>query len=168
MRILAVIGALSIIAAIAGAVYLFGGFYSVSAAEPQFAVIDWALMRIRIASVERYGTALPPMPLDDPALVRTGARAFAQRGCVGCHGAPGAEWAKFSEGLSPGPPDLKEIAPALSPAQVFWVVKNGVRMTGMPSFAAAKVGDREIWAIVAFVKKLPSVSPDDYKAWSQP
>lgn len=168
MRILAVVGALAIIAAIAGAIYLFGGYYSVAAAEPQFAIVDWALARIRIASVERHGTALPPVPLDDPALVRAGARAFAARGCVGCHGAPGAEWAKFSEGLSPGPPDLKDVAPVLGPQQIFWVVKNGVRMTGMPSFALAKVDDREIWAIVAFVKKLPSVSPDDYKAWSQP
>jgi hypothetical protein len=46
------------------------------------------------------------------------------------------------------------------------VIKNGINMTGMPSFAAAGAKDSEIWAVVAFLKKLPSVSEADYKAWT--
>jgi hypothetical protein len=46
------------------------------------------------------------------------------------------------------------------------VVKNGIHMTGMPSFGLAEVPDQEIWTIVAFLKKLPSVSEEDFKAWS--
>ena len=69
-------------------------------------------------------------------------------------------WAKFSEGLRPDPPDLKDLADEISP------FKNGINMTGMPSFGAIEVPDREIWTIVAFVKKLPSVSDDDFKAWT--
>jgi mono/diheme cytochrome c family protein len=45
-------------------------------------------------------------------------------------------------------------------------VKNGIKMTGMPSFGATGVSDKEIWSIAAFVKKLPTVSDADYKAWS--
>ena len=45
------------------------------------------------------------------------------------------------------------------------MVKNGINMTGMPSFAQAGVKDDEIWSIVAFLKKLP-VSEADYKAWT--
>jgi mono/diheme cytochrome c family protein len=50
--------------------------------------------------------------------------------------------------------------------EIFWVIKNGIGMTGMPSFARIKVQDPEIWAITAFVKKIPSVSPADYKTWT--
>ncbi len=48
------------------------------------------------------------------------------------------------------------------------MIKNGIKMTGMPGFGLINVDDREIWTIVAFVKKLPNVSADEFKAWSQP
>ena len=54
----------------------------------------------------------------------------------------------------------------LQPRELFWVVKNGIKMTGMPSFGAIGVPDPEIWSIVAFLKKLPIVSDADFKAWS--
>src|SRR5262249_47196411 len=87
---------------------------------------------------------------------------------VNCHGGPGVEWQKFSEGLRPDPPDLKELAPQRDPRQLFWVIKHGIKMTGMPSFGAIEVPDREIWTIAAFVKKLPNVSEADYKPWTAP
>jgi hypothetical protein len=68
--------------------------------------------------------------------------------------------------LRPEPPDLKELAPDRTPQQLFWVVKNGINMTGMPSFGAIDVPDQELWSIVAFVKKLPTVSDDDFKTWT--
>jgi hypothetical protein len=60
------------------------------------------------------------------------------------------------------------VANDLSAQEIFWVVRNGIKMTGMPSFAASDppVPDQEIWTIAAFVKKLPNVSEDDYKAWT--
>ena len=109
------------------------------------------------------------MSLDDAAVVEAGARAFNERGCVNCHGAPGVQWSKWSEGLRPDPPDLKEeIVDHREPRELFWVVKNGIKMTGMPSFGAAEVPDREIWSIVAFLKKLPTVSPENFKTWTAP
>jgi hypothetical protein len=77
-------------------------------------------------------------------------------------------WAKFSEGLHPDPPDLKDVVAEITPSQLFWVVKNGINMTGMPGFGAAGATDDDIWAIVAFLKKLPNVSEADYKAWTAP
>jgi mono/diheme cytochrome c family protein len=104
--------------------------------------------------------------MEDPAVVQAGARAFASRGCANCHGAPGVTWAKFSEGLRPDPPDLKDIVKDLTTAQIFWVVRNGINMTGMPGFGLIETPDQEIWTIAAFVKKLPDISEDDYKAWA--
>ena len=167
MKILAAIGVLAILAAGAAGLYFFGGFYDIAASEKDSAIIARMLILVRQASIARHATDTPPIKLDDDAVVREGAHAFAQRGCVNCHGAPGAQWAKFSEGLNPDPPDLAESAANRDPREIFWIVKHGIRMTGMPSFGATGVPDREIWTIAAFVKRLPKVSEQDFKAWSE-
>ncbi len=166
MRLLALIGALGLIVAIVAAVFFFGGYYNIAATEQDNGAVAWALIQVRQASIDRHATDTPPGTLNDPATIQAGAKAFAARGCVNCHGGPGAQWAKFSEGLNPGPPDLKDVVGGLQPREIFWVVKNGIRMTGMPSFAGAGVPDPEIWSMVAFLKKLPTVSDADFKAWS--
>jgi len=166
MRILALIGALGLIVAIVAAVFFFGGYYNIAATEQDNGAVAWALIQVRQASIDRHATDTPPGTLNDQATIQAGAKAFAARGCVNCHGGPGAPWAKFSEGLNPGPPDLKDVVGGLQPREIFWVVKNGIRMTGMPSFAGAGVPDPEIWSMVAFLKKLPTVSDADFKAWS--
>jgi len=168
MRILAVIGALAIIIGVGAAVFFFGGFYSVAGNAEDPAIVRWALIKIRTASIVRYAQDQPPASISDPASVQAGAKAFAAQGCANCHGAPGVTWAKYSEGLHPDPPDLKEVVDQISPSQLFWVIKNGINMTGMPSFALAGAKDDEIWSIVAFLKKLPGVSEADYKAWTAP
>ena len=104
----------------------------------------------------------------DAAAVQAGARAFREHGCINCHGAPGVKWAKFSEGLNPSPPDLKDVAKDTEPKELFWVIKNGIKMTGMPSFGAAGVSDKDIWTIVAFINKLPTVTAADFKNWTTP
>jgi mono/diheme cytochrome c family protein len=166
MRLLAFIGALAIIAAIAAATFFFGGFYSVAGTAAEPGPVNWAIAKVRDASIERHAVDNPPVSLGDMAIVQNGARAFATRGCTTCHGAPGVEWAKFSEGLRPDPPDLKDIAKEADAPELFFVIKNGIKMTGMPSFGAIGTPDDEIWSIVAFVKKLPTVSEADYKSWT--
>ena len=69
--------------------------------------------------------------------------------------------------MNPSPPDLKEAAADLTPAKVFWVVRHGIRMTGMPAFAGA-ASEEDLWSLAAFVKKLPDVSDADFKAWTAP
>ncbi len=168
MRILAVIGALGVVVGIGAAIFFFGGFYSVAGTMEDPAIVHWAMVQVREASINRHANDAPPAGLDDPAKVQVGAREFAEHGCANCHGAPGVNWAKFSEGLKPDPPDLKDVVDELTPSQLFWVIKNGINMTGMPSFKLAGVKDDNIWLIVAFLKKLPKVSEADYKAWTAP
>jgi mono/diheme cytochrome c family protein len=168
MKILGLVGLLAIFGIIFAAVFFFGGFYDTAANAPDPKIIDWALERIRDSSIDRHARGEPPMPLDDPAAVQAGARSYSERGCVNCHGGPGADWAKFADGMNPGPPDLKDVVEDLEPRELFWVIRNGIKMTAMPSFEKAGVPDREIWDIVAFVRKLPSVSEQDFKTWSVP
>jgi mono/diheme cytochrome c family protein len=168
MRIFSIIGVLAIIVGIGAVAFFFGGFYSVAGTAEDPAVVTWALTHVRTASINHYARDQPPVSINDPASVQAGAKAFATHGCSSCHGGPGVNWAKFSEGLHPDPPDLKEIVDHRTPAQLFWVVRNGINMTGMPSFALAGVKDDEIWSIVAFLKKLPGVSEADYKNWTAP
>ena len=167
MRILAAFGALAIVVGICSAVFFFGGFYSVAGTAEDPAVVTWALTHVRIASINRHATDTPPASFNDPATVQAGAREYAALGCANCHGAPGVPWLKLSEGLHPDPPDLKEIVPNREPRHLFWVVKNGINMTGMPSFGAIGMDDNEIWSVVAFLKKLPEVKEEDFKKWAQ-
>jgi mono/diheme cytochrome c family protein len=165
---LAFIGLVAIVVAIAAAAFFFGGFYNVAASEEDPQIVTWALPKVREASIDRHSAGLKPpqgMSLDDPAVIQAGAKAFSQRGCVNCHGGPGVEWAKFSEGIHPDPPDLKEVAED-EPRMIFWVIKNGINMTGMPSFGKINVDDKELWQITAFVKKFGTVKAEDFKAWT--
>jgi mono/diheme cytochrome c family protein len=166
--LLGIIGLLAVLGAVFAAGFFFGGFYNVAASEDDPDIVNWTLDHVRAASVARQATDTPSASLNDPALVQAGAKSFSQRGCVHCHGGPGVEWSKFSEGLNPGPPDLKDVVGDMLPQELFWVIKNGIKMTGMPSFGKIEVPDPEIWSMVAFLKKLPAVSGADYKAWTTP
>lgn len=168
MRLLAAIGALAIVIGVGAAAYFFGGYYSVAGTQEDPALVHWALVKVRTASIERHAKDQPPASINDPAAVQAGAKAFAAHGCANCHGAPGVVWQKFSEGMHPEAPDLKGLVAERTPAQLFWVVKNGINMTGMPAFSLAGATDAEIWAIAAFLKKLPQVSEADYKSWTAP
>ena len=167
MRFLALIGALAIIAAIGAAIYFFGGFFNVGQTASNPAIVDWALASVRGASVVAHGTEPAPANLDDAETVKAGARDYATIGCVNCHGGPpDANWAKWSEGLKPVPADLKVMAKERTASQLFWVIKNGIKFTAMPGFGMAGASDEQIWRMVAFIKKLPTMTDDDYKAWT--
>jgi mono/diheme cytochrome c family protein len=166
-KFLGLIGLLAILVGIGATVFFFGGFFDVGADHPDPDVVNWALIQVRKASIARHATDEPPASLEDPALVRAGARAFSQEGCVDCHGGPGVKPAKFSEGLNP-PPNLDRVIKGLQPQEVFWIIENGIKMTGMPSFGVDKppMTDQTIWTIVAFAKKLPTVSDEDFRVWN--
>jgi mono/diheme cytochrome c family protein len=166
MRFLATGGALAFVMGILAAIFFFGGFYSVAGTAEEPAIVKWVLVQIRTASIARHANDAPSDIIGDRAMVQAGAREFAEYGCANCHGAPGENWSKFSEGLRPSPPDLKEIVNDRTPAQLFWVIKNGINMTGMPSFTMVGASDNDLWEIVAFLKALPTVTEPEFKAWT--
>jgi mono/diheme cytochrome c family protein len=122
LKTLALIGLLTILAAVGGGVFFFGGYYNVGVTHPDPGIVDWAIVRVRMASVARHAGVTGAVTLDDQAVVQAGARAYSERGCIACHGAPGVTWQKFSEGLNPSPPDLADVGKPRVPAQLFWVI----------------------------------------------
>jgi len=80
--------------------------------------------------------------------------------CVLCHGAPGLEPSELAKGLYPHPP-LLERKKHLQVGAVYWIVKNGVRDTGMPAFGPTH-DEQELWAIAAFTAKMPHLTPAQY------
>ena len=164
MRVLAGIGVLAICSCAALAIYLFGGFYSVAASQPHFDVVAWAVEHIREASIENHlvPSAMPARALKEPSVVQKGAHEFVEEGCVGCHGGPGVQPEKFAKGMRPKPPDLARSTADASPAEVYWIVKHGIKMTGMPAFGG-HVDEDELRALVSFVKNMRSFPPADFE-----
>ena len=84
--------------------------------------------------------------------------------CLQCHGAPDVKGEAFALGMSPSPPELSgSEVQELSDSELFWVIKHGVRMTGMPGFGPHHT-DTELWQIVTFVRHLPELSSEETEA----
>jgi len=145
--------------------FIYSGLYDVAASSPDEGLVHWVLETTQEHSVERQMKASPVPPLSDPALVQTGFTHYHEM-CVTCHGAPGVEASEIGQGLNPYPPELATAAGEANPQELFWIVKHGIKMTGMPSFGVTHT-DQEIWAIVAFLRKLPKLSPQEYQALEQ-
>ena len=165
---LALIGLLAILGGVGAATFFFGGFFNVAANHPDPNIVNWALVEVRKASVTRRATDRSPGSLVDPDMIEAGSVAYTKNGCINCHGEPGVQSAKFSEGLDP-PPDLRKVVTDRRPEELFWVIKNGIKMSAMPSFGLDKppVRNNTIWAIVAYLRKLSSVSDANFKAWNE-
>ncbi len=95
----------------------------------------------------------------DPAAIAVGLDHYREN-CVVCHGAPDVEPAELAKGLHPDAPELWKDSEEISDGELFWTIRQGVRMTGMPAFAPTHT-DEEIWKIVAFVRHLPHLTPQE-------
>lgn len=157
--IAAAIGTLAVISVV-GALVLLSGMVDVSAFPVRVTWIDGALSVASRRSVDHHaGGEVKVAPAADSILM--GASHYGEM-CVTCHGAPGVDPDEIGEGLNPRPPKLDRAAKAWSEAQLFWIVKHGVRMTGMPGFGGTHT-DEQVADIVAFVRLLPTMSPARYR-----
>jgi mono/diheme cytochrome c family protein len=143
-----------------GLAFLYSGIYDVSATAPHWAVTRWILETARTRSIKAHAAGIQAPPgLDDPAKVLIGVAHFAAH-CAVCHGAPGVPKGDLARGLNPSAPNLGKAVPLHSPAELFWILKHGIKMTGMPAWSDHS--DEELWATVAFLQKLPGMSEEDY------
>lgn len=150
-------------ALIAGAfLFAWSGLYSVAASRGHWAALDAILEFAMRSSVRTHALGIDVPDLDDPALVERGAGHF-QGGCAPCHGAPGRVSSPIVHAMLPEPPDLSTSVPSWQPDELFWIVKHGLKYTGMPAWAAQERDD-EVWAIVAFLRRLPRMDAGQYWA----
>lgn len=138
------------------------GLVPIAASSGHWAVTEWLLHATMRRSVQlRARWAGAPPDLADPALVLRGAGHYAA-GCAPCHGAPGATASKIVQQMTPSPPELASRIGAWGPKELFWIVRHGVKFTGMPAWPAQERDD-EVWSVVAFLMRLPHLSDAGYR-----
>lgn len=140
----------------------YTGAYNVAATDRHADAVRWTLDTTMRRSVERRsGDVELPEALSDE-LVAQGAGHYSES-CVYCHGAPGQNPTDWSRGMRPEPPDLIEAATHWGAEEIYWIIGNGIKMSGMPAFGAHH-GPEELAAITVFVSQLPGLSAEDYRA----
>ncbi|HRC84539.1 MAG TPA: cytochrome c [Thermoanaerobaculia bacterium] len=153
---------LLLVLAAAGAGLVYSGVYNVAANAKPTAAEQWLLETVRDHSIARRAKAIAVPPLGAPEQIRQGFELYRAL-CRGCHGGAGGWPEEPAMGLHPVPPGLgQERVQKLSDAELFWVIQNGIRFTGMPSFGAMHE-DADLWALVAFTRQLPKLSDEDFE-----
>src|SRR4051812_19195002 len=143
-----------------GGVVLLGG-YNIAADAPHTRPVAWLLQTVRDHSIPaRAQGVVVPADLGSGARSAAGAGLYNEM-CSGCHLGPGLEPSEISHGLYPRAPELSRGSP-LSPAEEFWVIKHGIKMTGMAAWGPTH-NDTLIWNMVAFLQKLPTLSAAQYQ-----
>ena len=142
------------------AAFVWFGAFDVGADVPHSPLVYNLLDRARQRSIEVHARDIAVPSLDDAKMIAEGAEHYDAM-CTGCHLAPGMADTEIRRGLYPQPPKFTELR-GLDPAQAFWAIKHGIKLTAMPAWGATH-DNAEVWNIVAFLKKLPDLSPEDYK-----
>ncbi len=149
-----------VILPLAALLVAWSGVVNVGASSGHWKVTDWFLHFVMRSSVRTYALAID-VPEELPSDGIQPAAGHFARGCAMCHGAPGEPRSVAALKMLPKPPDLVEVVDEWSDSQLFQIVKHGVRFTGMPSWPAHQRDD-EVWAMVAFLRTLPSMDATQY------
>ena len=150
----------------AGGIVAYSGALDVSADTPHSPLVFQLIEFVREQSIARRVRDLaPPANLSDPDRIRRGSGNYAAM-CVECHLAPGKENSEIRMGLYPAPPDLSQPAKMHTDvaARQFWIIKHGIKASGMPAWSKGGIEDEAIWDIVAFLQTLPTLTADQYVA----
>ena len=151
-----------VVAGVAAA-FVWYGLFDVSARVPHAAITLDLIEAVRDRSIVVHSRNVKVPSLDNPDLAARGASLFHEE-CRDCHGAPGVAAESFAQGLYPAPADLLsgDVQKEWKDKQLFWIVENGLKMTGMPAFGSTLSRD-ELYNVVAFLRRLPGTTPEQYK-----
>jgi mono/diheme cytochrome c family protein len=137
------------------------GFLNVAATQGHSDLIRWLLATVRDQSIKAGSRSVSAPDLSDARLAEKGFQSYHTM-CIVCHAPPGRKPSSIRQGLNPRPPYLyRERTQQRSDAELFWIVKHGIKMTGMPAFGPTH-SDDDLWAVVAFLRRLPKLSPGEY------
>lgn len=143
-------------------IFVWLGVYNVAASTGHFRIVDYFLRFGMENSVRaRAPNVTLPRP-DDQDLIRLGAGHF-HGGCALCHGSPGTPVGPVAAAMLPPPPDLKDKVGLWRDGELFWIVQHGLKYAGMPGWPALHRDD-EVWALVAFLRRLPTLDRAEYRA----
>lgn len=152
---------LSGVALVATAGFVWSGIYNIGADDMHTKPVYAVLQALREKSIEHHARDLQVPDLTDAALIRSGAGNYDAM-CTACHLSPGAGDTELSKGLYPVPPNFSRLTPN-DPAHDFWVIKHGIKASGMPAWGKS-MEDRYIWGMVAFLQQIPKFDTASYKA----
>lgn len=155
------LGALAIAGVLIAGGFVWSGVYNIGADDTHTRPVHALLETVRDRSIEQRARSIQLPDLSDAALIHQGAGNYDAM-CTGCHLAPGMRETELSKGLYPAPP-LFAKASAGNPKHHFWVIKHGIKATGMPAWGKS-MEDEYIWGMVAFIQQLPDMDEAAYKA----
>ena len=153
---------LAMVALVAGFMFIWFGVFNVSASDKHWAITNTFLELVRNRSINARAETLKVPNLADTARINRGAANY-EAMCAQCHLAPGVDSSELYEGLNPKPPVLyKDADFANKPNETFWVIKNGIKMTGMPGWGINN-SDEQIWDLIALVSALDAMTATQYQ-----
>jgi mono/diheme cytochrome c family protein len=155
------LGLLALVLIVVGAgAFIWSGAYNIAADDPHWPLTEWLMDTARDRSIAAQTSDVVVPALDDESLIRAGAGNYDAM-CAGCHLQPGVERSEASVGLYPAPPNLTRHRTD-DAARAFWVIKHGIKMSGMPAWGLS-MEDEHIWGMVAFIRQLPDLSQERYR-----
>ncbi len=160
-RHLVTTGVVLFVLALGAGVFVWSGMYNIGADEPHWMPTRVLIDNLRERSIASRMADAPVPDLDAPGRITAGARNYSAM-CTGCHLAPGVDDTEIRPGLYPTPPDLSKLG-AKDSKRAFWIIKHGIKMTAMPAWGKTHT-DEQIWNMVAFIRKLPGMTPAQYAA----
>ena len=113
-------------------------------------------------SVRLHARDIEPPSLEDETMIRRGANCFHDK-CAQCHGAPGVAPGDIGKSMQPLPGPLVDATQNFHPRELYWITRHGIRLSGMPAWEF-RLTDSEIWDVVAFLQRLPKLTPQAYAA----
>lgn len=148
---------------IGGFVFIWFGIFNVAATEQHSDLTLWLISFVRDRSIAVRATNPSEPSLTDSRRIKAGFRSYHTM-CAVCHSVPGHKASPTRKGLNPKPPRLyaKQVQ-RRSDTELYWIIEHGIRMTGMPAFGPTH-SPEEIWGLIAFLRQLPEISPQQYQA----
>jgi mono/diheme cytochrome c family protein len=146
--------------------YVYSGTYDVSQLTPHSSIAKWIIGNTMHHSINKRIKEIKVPPMNDTLMLVQGFKHYNEM-CVICHGGPGINPDELAEGLYPSPPKFYKSDDMPETTESFWIIKNGIKMTGMPAFGPTHT-DEEIWEINDFLlNKMNKMSPEEYSAWDE-
>lgn len=167
----------TVIGLVGAGLFIYSGLYPIGADVPHNKLSYWLLETLRERSIARAASDIQiPDNLNTSDRLLAGGADYNDM-CAGCHLKSGKKESDFTIGLYPSPPNLTATADAhehehsggsdddgndAAIQRQFWIIKHGIKASGMPAWGPTH-SDERIWNMVAFLQRLPSLTPDQYQ-----